>query len=52
MTEPTSAARDRELSYLTASELTRHFRTRELSPVEVTQAILRRIERLERSLNA
>jgi aspartyl-tRNA(Asn)/glutamyl-tRNA(Gln) amidotransferase subunit A len=52
MTETTAGVRDRELSYLTAAELTRHFRARELSPVEVTPATLRRIERLEPSLNA
>ena len=52
VTETASAVRDRELSYLTATELARHFRAHELSPVEVTQAILRRIARLEPELNA
>jgi Asp-tRNA(Asn)/Glu-tRNA(Gln) amidotransferase A subunit family amidase len=32
------------LPYLGAHELAWHFRARELSPVEVTQAVLRRIE--------
>jgi aspartyl-tRNA(Asn)/glutamyl-tRNA(Gln) amidotransferase subunit A len=52
MTESAAATRDKELCYLGASQLTRHFRTGELSPVEVTQAVLRRIDRLEPSLNA
>jgi aspartyl-tRNA(Asn)/glutamyl-tRNA(Gln) amidotransferase subunit A len=52
MTETTSAVRDRELCYLTATELGRHFRAGELSPVEVTHAVLRRIARLEPQLNA
>ena len=47
-----SVARDRELCYLNAAELARHFRARELSPVEVTQAVLRRIDQLEPRLNA
>jgi aspartyl-tRNA(Asn)/glutamyl-tRNA(Gln) amidotransferase subunit A len=51
--KPSAAqARDRELVYLTAAELGRHYRARELSPVEVTEAVLRRIERLGPALNA
>jgi aspartyl-tRNA(Asn)/glutamyl-tRNA(Gln) amidotransferase subunit A len=45
-------SRDRELSYLSALELSRSFRSKQLSPVEVTQAALRRIERAQSTLNA
>ncbi len=41
-----------ELSYLPATEMARLIRTRELSPVEITDAILDRIERLNPALNA
>ena len=37
---------DTELCYLSAVDLRRHFIARELSPVEVTRATLRRIEDL------
>lgn len=43
---------ERELCYLTALELRERYRTRELSPVEVTEAVLRRIERLNPQLTA
>lgn len=52
MTETASLLRERELCYLSAVELTRHFRARRLSPVEVTQAVLARIQRLQPRLNA
>lgn len=41
-----------ELCFLTALELRNHYRDRSLSPVEVTEAILRRIERLNPRLVA
>jgi aspartyl-tRNA(Asn)/glutamyl-tRNA(Gln) amidotransferase subunit A len=41
-----------EVCYLSANELIERFRRRELSPVEVTEAILRRIERYDPALNA
>lgn len=44
--------RDRELSYLGAADLARLFRSKELSPLEVTRATLRRIELLQPVLNA
>lgn len=47
-----AAARDRELAYLSATELGKAFRTKELSPVEVTQAVLRRIETAQSTVNA
>lgn len=43
---------DDELCFLTALELRNRYRSRELSPVEVTGAILRRIERLNPRLVA
>jgi aspartyl-tRNA(Asn)/glutamyl-tRNA(Gln) amidotransferase subunit A len=43
---------DTELCYLSAVDLRRHFIARELSPVEVTRATLRRIEDLNPALNA
>jgi len=52
MTDSAVDARDRELAYLEAVELGRRFRARELSPVEVTRAVLRRIERIGPALNA
>lgn len=42
----------RELAYLSALEVRQLYRTRALSPVEVTESILARIERLNPSLNA
>ena len=41
-----------ELCYTSAGELGRLYRSRELSPVEVTDAVLARIERLNPKLNA
>jgi aspartyl-tRNA(Asn)/glutamyl-tRNA(Gln) amidotransferase subunit A len=41
-----------DLCYTPATELARLIRTRALSPVEVTRAVLERIERLNPSLNA
>ncbi len=41
-----------ELAFLSASELSARFRTRELSPVEATRALLERIARLEPALHA
>ena len=48
----TSPSADRELAFLSATHLIDGFGKKTLSPVEVTQAILRRIERLEPRLNA
>src|SRR5450432_1950651 len=41
-----------ELAYTSATELVRRYRARELSPVEVTQAVLARIRELNTRLNA
>ena len=41
-----------DLCYTPATELSRRYRAKELSPVEVTDAILARIERLNPTLNA
>jgi len=41
-----------ELFWLSATELLRHYRRRELSPVAVIRSLLARIERLEPQLNA
>ena len=41
-----------EISYLSALELGRHYRERTLSPVEVVNATLQRIEQLNPTLNA
>jgi aspartyl-tRNA(Asn)/glutamyl-tRNA(Gln) amidotransferase subunit A len=46
-----SAAAD-EIVRLPATELVRRYRTRELSPVEVTEATLQRIDRLDATINA
>lgn len=46
------ADRDKELAYLEASQLTRLFSSRNLSPVEVAQATLRRVERHQPRINA
>ena len=43
---------DSEIGFLTAAELVARYRDRSLSPVEVTQAVLRHIERQEPALNA
>ena len=43
---------DADLGFLPATELAPMIRAKAISPVEVTQAILRRIERLEPRLNA
>jgi len=43
---------DDELGYLSASELVARYRTRDLSPVETTAAVLDRIARLNPRLNA
>ena len=43
---------DTDLCYLSAVDLRQRFERRELSPVEVTEATLRRIESLNPSLNA
>src|SRR5947207_2587423 len=40
-----------EICAMGALELGRHYRARELSPVEVTQAVLDRIERIDPELN-
>ncbi|MGH7125695.1 MAG: amidase [Stellaceae bacterium] len=48
----TSASADRELAFFSATHLTDGFARKTLSPVDVTEAILRRIERLEPKLNA
>ena len=45
-------ARATELCYLPALELRERYRRRELSPVEVAEAVLARIERLNPRLNA
>ncbi len=47
-----SGARDRELGYLSATELGRAYRSKQLSPVEVTNAIIRRIELAQSTINA
>jgi aspartyl-tRNA(Asn)/glutamyl-tRNA(Gln) amidotransferase subunit A len=41
-----------ELAWLSASELLKHYHARTLSPVEVTAAVLERIEALDSTLNA
>jgi aspartyl-tRNA(Asn)/glutamyl-tRNA(Gln) amidotransferase subunit A len=48
----TSPSADRELAFLSATHLVEGFRKKTLSPVDVTQAIVRRLERLEPKLNA
>jgi aspartyl-tRNA(Asn)/glutamyl-tRNA(Gln) amidotransferase subunit A len=50
--ESTAVSRERELCFLGASELTRLYRARALSPLEVTRAQLSRIARLQPILNA
>lgn len=52
MNQAAVVSRERELCYLSAVELGQRFRARELSPVEVTQAVLARIRRLQPQLNA
>lgn len=41
-----------ELFWLSATELLRHYRRKELSPVDVVRTVLTRLERLEPQLNA
>ncbi|WP_441234979.1 amidase [Bradyrhizobium sp. 930_D9_N1_4] len=41
-----------DIALLSATELVDHYRTKALSPVQVTQAVLDRIERLDRHVNA
>ncbi len=48
----TSPSADRELAFLSATQLIDGFAKKSLSPVDVTQATLRRLERLEPKLNA
>jgi len=43
---------DAEIGYLSAVDLARLYRTKQLSPVEVTQAVLARIERVDPAINA
>lgn len=43
---------EREICYMPALELRERYRRRELSPVEVTETVLTRIERLNPALNA
>src|SRR5207248_10570535 len=48
----TSPSADRELAFLSATHLIDGFAKKTLSPVDVTKAILHRLERLEPKLNA
>jgi amidase/aspartyl-tRNA(Asn)/glutamyl-tRNA(Gln) amidotransferase subunit A len=50
--EPTPSASVDELAYLSAADLARRIRNRDLSPVEVVDAFIRRIEVRNPSLNA
>jgi aspartyl-tRNA(Asn)/glutamyl-tRNA(Gln) amidotransferase subunit A len=43
---------NRDIAWLTAAELSRHYRRGELSPVEVVKSLLARAEKLQPSLNA
>jgi aspartyl-tRNA(Asn)/glutamyl-tRNA(Gln) amidotransferase subunit A len=43
---------EREIAFLTAGELVEAYRRRSLSPVEVAEALMRRLERLEPAINA
>jgi aspartyl-tRNA(Asn)/glutamyl-tRNA(Gln) amidotransferase subunit A len=43
---------DAEIGYLTATELAALYRAKLLSPVEVVEAVLRRIERIDPAINA
>jgi aspartyl-tRNA(Asn)/glutamyl-tRNA(Gln) amidotransferase subunit A len=47
-----TAAPDREIGFLSATELVAGFAAKQLSPVDVTQTLLARTERLEPKLNA
>jgi len=49
---PATASADGELAYAGIGELARRFRKREVSPVELTQTLLKRIERLDPTLHA
>jgi aspartyl-tRNA(Asn)/glutamyl-tRNA(Gln) amidotransferase subunit A len=50
--DPGEMSNDDEVCYLAATELVRRYKKRTLSPVEVTEAVLRRIERLDPHVNA
>jgi aspartyl-tRNA(Asn)/glutamyl-tRNA(Gln) amidotransferase subunit A len=43
---------DTEIAFLSAGELVAQYRRKSLSPVEATQALLRRLDRLEPAINA
>jgi aspartyl-tRNA(Asn)/glutamyl-tRNA(Gln) amidotransferase subunit A len=43
---------ERDIAFLSASELVERYRRKMLSPVEVTTSLLRRLDRLESALNA
>jgi hypothetical protein len=45
-------ASEREIAFLSASELVDAYRRKTLSPVEVTKTVLARLERLEPKINA
>ncbi len=49
---PLSPSSDREVAFLSATELVAAYRRKTLSPVEVTTTLLRRLERLEPKINA
>jgi aspartyl-tRNA(Asn)/glutamyl-tRNA(Gln) amidotransferase subunit A len=45
-------ATDRDIAFLSATELVAAYRRKSLSPVEVTRAVLARLDRLEPKINA
>ena len=47
-----SPSSDREIAFLSATELVAAYRRKTLSPVEVTTTLLQRLERLEPRINA
>jgi aspartyl-tRNA(Asn)/glutamyl-tRNA(Gln) amidotransferase subunit A len=47
-----SESADREIGFMSASELLARYRRKALSPVEVTEALLRRLDRIEPKINA
>ncbi len=47
-----SASSDRDIAFLSAGALVERYRRKTLSPVEVTEALLRRIDRVEPEINA
>jgi aspartyl-tRNA(Asn)/glutamyl-tRNA(Gln) amidotransferase subunit A len=47
-----TSSTDRDIAFLSASALIEQYRRKALSPVEVTEALLRRIERVEPEINA